>query len=56
MREDKPLTEGADGRGAVGVEGGLGEEKHEGPREADVGTGDGDGLRVEGEEGILKEW
>lgn len=38
----RELTEGDDGRqDGVGVEGGVEEE--------DVGTGDGDGLRVEGE-------
>ncbi len=41
----------------VGVEGGVGEDEQDGPREANVGTGEGDGLRVEGEEGgMLKEW
>lgn len=58
VREEKPSAEGDDGRQDVelgaGVEGGVGEDEQDGPREANVGTGEGDGLRVEGEE--LKEW
>lgn len=60
MREGKPLAEGDDGRKdvelGVGVDGGVGEDEQDGPRETDVGTGEGDGLRVEGEaEEMLKE-
>lgn len=43
MRQDVEL--------GVGVEGGVGEDE---PREASVGTGEGDGLRVEGV--VLREW
>lgn len=58
--EERPLAEGDNGRQdvglGVGVEGGVGEDEQDGPREADVGTGEGDRLRVEGEEGgMLKE-
>lgn len=57
VREEMLLAEGNDGRQdvelGVGVEGGVGEDEQDGPREADVRTGEGDGLRVEGEE--LKE-
>lgn len=43
----------------VGVEGGVGEDEQDGPREANVGIGERDGLWVEGvEEGMqeLEEW
>ena len=56
--EEKSLAAREDRRQDVelgtGVEGGVGEDELDGAREANVGTGEGDGLRVEGEE--LKEW
>lgn len=60
-REERPLAEGDDGRQdvepGVGVEGGVGVDEQDGSREADVGTGDGDRLGVEGEEeGTLMDW
>lgn len=60
-RDGKPSAEGDDRRQevelGVGVEGGEGEDEQDGPREADVKTGEGDRLRVVSEEeGMLKEW
>lgn len=60
-RGERPFTEGDDGRQdvepGVGVEGGVGEEEQDGSREADVGTGEGGRLGVEGEEeGLLMDW
>lgn len=48
VRDEMPLAEGDEGR-QVGVEGGGGVGADR-PREVNVGTGEGDGLRVEGEE------
>lgn len=56
---DIPLADEEDGKQnlefGVGVEGGVGEAEHEGPREADVGTGERDGLGVEGDEEEMQE-
>lgn len=50
---DKPLADEEDGRQnlefGVGVEGGVGGDEQDRPIEADVGTGEWDGLGVEGE-------
>lgn len=50
---DKLLADEEDGRQnlefGVGVEGGVGGDEQVGPRETDVGTGEWDGLGVEGE-------
>lgn len=58
-RADKPLADEEDGRQnlefGVGVRGGVGEDEQEGSREGDAEIGDGDGLRVEGEEEGMQE-
>lgn len=55
-REERPLDERDEGRQdverGIGVEGGEGEDEEDGPREADVGTGEEEGE----EEGMLKAW
>lgn len=58
-RLDKPFTDRDDVRRdvelGVGVEGGVGEEVQDRSTDADVGTGEGDRLGVEGEEEGMQE-
>lgn len=56
---DKPFTDRDDGKRdvelGVGVEGGVGEEVQDRSTDADVGTGEGEQLGVEGEEEGMQE-
>lgn len=56
---DKPFTDRDDGKRdvelGVGVEGGVGEEVQDRSTDADVGTGEGEELGVEGEEEGMQE-